>query len=90
MEEVSLVGRQAKGFEFSGSPTYIPNSMSKYDGVLGKIVYADGNIVQIRFPDGKSWNYPYAQILDHLVEEEQSIEEILNNIKNLTAQVCRT
>ena len=84
----SLVGKKAKGFKFSGAPTYIPNIMSKYDGVLGRIVYTDGNVVQIRFPDDKSWNYPHKEALNHLVEEELeeelTIEQILNNIKNLT------
>lgn len=84
----SLIGKKAKGFKFSGKPTYGPNRMDKYNGVVGKIVYVGSGVAQIKFPDGGNWNYPHAEILDHLVEEEleeeQSIEQILNNIKNLT------
>ena len=87
----SLIGKKAKGFKFSGSPTYVPTRMDKYNGVVGKITYSNDKVVQIKFPDGQSWNYPYEEALNHLVEEEleeeQSIEQILNNIKNLTKQI---
>lgn len=87
----SLIGKKAKGFKFSGAPTYVPNIMDKYNGVVGRIVYVGSGVVQIKFPDDGTWNYPHAEILDHLVEEEleeeQSIEQILNNIKNLTKQI---
>lgn len=84
----SLIGKKAKGFKFSGSPTYVPHSMDAYNGVVGVITYTNSNIIQIKFSSGKSWNYPYKEALNHLVEEEleeeQTIEQILNNIKNLT------
>lgn len=83
----SLIGKKAKGFKFKGNPTYVPTRMDQYNGVVGVITYTDGNVIQIKFSSGKSWNYPYKEALDHLVEEEQSIEEILNNIKNLTKQI---
>ena len=83
----SLIGKKAKGFKFSGYPTHV-FGMEVYDGLVGKIIYSDTRTAQIKFSSGKSWNYPYPEILDHLVEEEleeeQSIEQILNNIKNLT------
>ena len=82
-----LLGKEIRGFKFSGSPTYFPHSMDAYNGVVGKIVYANSDVIQIKFSSGKSWNYPRKEALNHLVEEieeEQSIEQILNNIKNLT------
>lgn len=88
-----LLGKEIRGFKFSGGPGYL-HAMNKYNGVVGKIVYANSDVIQIKFPDGKSWNYPYKEALHNLVkeelEEEQSIEEILNNIKNLTAKICPT
>jgi hypothetical protein len=87
----SLIGKKAKGFKFSGSPTYVHSRMNQYNGVVGKITYTNSDVVQIKFPDDQSWNYPYEEALTHLVEEEleeeQSIEQILNNIKNLTKQI---
>jgi hypothetical protein len=83
----SLIGKKAKVFKFSVSPTYVPHSMDAYNGVVGVITYTNSNIIQIKFSSGKSWNYPYKEALNHLVEkleEEQTIEQILNNIKNLT------
>ena len=88
MKEKKLIGKLIKGFKFSGFPRYLPN-MQPYDDVIGEIIWLDSTIVTIKFPDGKKYNYPYREALEHIVEEEkeQSIEEILNNIKNLTKQI---
>ena len=83
----SLIGKEIKGFKFSGYPTYIPH-MQPYEGVVGKITFQDHNVTQIRFPNGRSYNYPYPESLNHLVvEEELTIEQILNNIKKLTSEL---
>jgi hypothetical protein len=87
----SLIGKKAKGFKFSGRrPNYNP-LMDEFENVIGEIRYTNSDVIQIKFPNGSIWNYPYEKALDHLVEEEleeeQSIEEILNNIKNLTKQI---
>lgn len=86
-----LIGKKAKGFKFSGYPTHI-KYMDKYDGVVGEISnYTTGTVRSIKFPDGNFYNYPYPEILNHLVEEEpeeeQTIEQILNNIKKLTSEL---
>ena len=86
-----LIGRKAKGFKYSGYPTHT-KAMEKYDGVVGEICgYTTGTVRSIRFPDGQYYNYPYPEILKHLVEEEpeeeQTIEQILNNIKKLTSEL---
>lgn len=87
----SLIGRKAKGFKFSGYPTHTKD-MDKYDGVVGEICgYTIGTVRSIKFPSGQYYNYPYPEILKHLVEEEpeeeQTIEQILNNIKKLTSEL---
>jgi hypothetical protein len=83
-----LIGRKVKGFKFSGYPTHT-KAMEKYDGVVGEIsIYTFGTVRSIKFPDGKFYNYPYPEILNHLVvEEELTIEQILNNIKKLTSEL---
>lgn len=50
----SLIGKKAKGFKFSGAPTYVSHSMDVYNGVVGKIVYVNSDIIQIKFSSGKS------------------------------------
>jgi len=85
-----LIGKQVKGFKFIGNPDSVNYNMSmnKYIGVIGKIKSVRNDSVTVMFHNHDNWSYPYPEILDHLVEEEpeeeQSIEEILNNIKNLT------
>jgi hypothetical protein len=87
MKEKELIGKLMKGFKFSGFTTYMP-FMQQYEDVIGQIIWLDSTIVTIKFPDGKKYNYPYPEALKHIVEEEEpSIEEILNNIKNLTKQI---
>lgn len=88
MKEKELIGKLIKGFKFSGFPRYMSN-MQKYEDVIGEITWLDSTIVRIKFPNGIQYNYPYPEALKHIVEEEkeQSIEEILNNIKNLTKQI---
>ena len=79
-----------KGFEFEGAPTFVPG-MKKYIGKIGKIKTHYKTKCWVDFDDGDGWNYPYPEILQHLVEElpeqEITIEQILNNIKNLTKQI---
>lgn len=83
----SLIGKQIKGFKFSGPPTYVP-LMKNFDGVIGTIKYDYKNVVRVEFPNGDVFDYPHEEALNYLVkeelEEELSIEQILNRIKNLT------
>ncbi len=83
-----LVDKKVKGFKYNGYPTHT-KAMDKYDGVVGRICnYTSGSIRSIKFPDGAFYNYPYPEILNHLVvEEELTIEQILNNIKKLTSEL---
>lgn len=84
MKEESLIGKKVRGFRFKDGPGYLSN-MDRYIGSIGTITRHGENTCSIKFNNGDSWGYPYPEILDYLIEEEeQSIEEILNNIKNLT------
>ncbi len=84
METENLIGQLIKGFKFEGFPNYMFN-MRQYENVNGKITWVSHDVVSVKFPDDEEYNYPYLEALKHIVkEEEQSIEEILNNIKNLT------
>ena len=83
----SLIGKQMRGFKFSGIPGYIP-SMHQYIDVIGTIERHGNNTVGVEFPNGDYWSYPYHEALDHLVEEEElTIEEILNNMKCLISKL---
>ena len=79
-----LLEKEIRGFKFSDGPGYVP-AMNKYIGVIGKIKSVRNDSVTIKFPNHDTWSYPLSEIHEHLVEEaELTIEEILNNIKNLT------
>ena len=92
MKEESIVGKKARGFKFTGYPTYT-RAMDRYNDVVGEIRWYDArmNACSIKFPDGQSYNYPYPLVLQYIVkeepEEEQTIEQILNNIKKLTSEL---
>jgi hypothetical protein len=92
MEE--LIGKKILGFKFksgTGSVSY-NYIMDTYIDKPATILYKDndGYGYVVRFDDesiaGK-WNYPYPELLDHLVEEERSIEEIIIKMKELILQI---
>lgn len=84
-----LVGKEVKGFKFTGGPHYVPDRMDKYIGVVGEIRSISIDTFSVKFPDGHVWSYPLDQINEHLVEPEPdlSIEEILNNMKTLISKL---
>jgi hypothetical protein len=85
-----LLGKEIRGFRFIGNPHSVNYNMSmnKYIGVIGKIKSVRNDSVTVIFPNHDTWSYPHKEALHNLVkeelEEEQSIGQILNNIKNLT------
>ena len=86
----SLIGKKMKGFKFKNGPGYVPK-MNIYIDTIGTIKTHNGTVCGVKFDNGDRWAYPYPEILDHLVEkepeEEQTIEQILNNIKKLTSEL---
>ena len=93
MEE--LIGKKIFGFKFEHKETgiFYGQPMDNLIGKSATILYKDdkGYGYVIKFdddPHNMEWNYPYPELLDHLVEEkERSIEEIISNMKQLTSQI---
>ncbi len=83
-----LVGQMMYGFKFSGGPGYT-YMMKDLVGKLGVIKGQYDKVCQVMFSDGAYWNYPYPEILDHLVEKEddRTIDEIIIELKQLTSQL---
>ncbi len=82
-----LVGKMMYGFEFSGGPGFT-HSMENLVGKLGVIKTQTPTTCGVRIR-GAFWNYPYPEILDHLVdkEDERTIDEIIIELKQLTSQL---
>jgi hypothetical protein len=90
MNSQENVGRKVKGFEFKGKPTFV-NPMNKHIGKIGIITHNMDDCYSVRFASGEAYNYPYPEILDHLVDKEPeielSLEELVNNVKVLISKI---
>jgi len=86
-----LIGKKVIAFEFSGGPGFNV-AMGKLIGQEGTIeqCYANESSCRVMFNSGQQWSYPYPEILDHLVENSKSIEDILIEMKQLTSQIWKT
>lgn len=87
-----LVGRKMLGFKFSGSPGFTV-SMGSLIGKKGKIIYQHPDSCTVQFfKQGALWSYPYPEILNHLVdkEDERTIDQIINDVKQLTSELWKT
>jgi hypothetical protein len=83
-----LVGKKMYGFKFSDGPGF---NSHMYD-LIGKEAeileyYPDHSTCTVKFDKLGLWSYPYPEILDHLVEDERTIDELLSEIKQLTSQI---
>jgi hypothetical protein len=92
MEE--LIGKKIFGFKFEHEKTdiFYGQSMDNLIGKSATILYKDddGYGYAVKFDDDPhniEWNYPYPELLDHLVEEERSIEEIIIKMKELILKI---
>lgn len=81
-----LVGKKMYGFEFKDGPGF-PHSMRYFVGKEGEILKHYSDVCTVSFDEGGLWSYPYPEILDHLVEEEKTIDQIINEVKQLTSQI---
>jgi hypothetical protein len=94
-----LVGKQVYGFKFKKSSLYYSPSMEQHVGKIGTIIsydrYEDGNgddvhTFRVEFENGKCWSYPYPEILEHLVNDERTVDELLTQMKQLTSELWKT
>jgi hypothetical protein len=84
MEE--LVGKKMYGFKFSGGPGYTYGMKDLIDKE-GEIIAQYPDSCTVQFYKGGLWSYPYPEILDHLVEDERTIDEIIIELKQLTSKL---
>ena len=64
-----IIGKKVRGFEFEGYPQFV-DSMIRHNGKIGEIFTQEHNRCNVSFED-ESWNYPYPEILLHIIEEEE-------------------
>ena len=89
--EPAIIGKQIIGFKFEGGPGW-NSEMDSHIGEIGTIIKKSYKWCSVIFPCDAKWSFPYPEILDHLVveeEEEQTIEQILNNMKKLTEELWK-
>ncbi len=82
----SLIGKKMLGFKFDGSPGFT-FSMKDLIGKEGEIVRHYPESCTVQFPAGGIWSYPYPEILNHLVEDARTIDELLTEMKQLISKL---
>ena len=86
-----LIGRKVKGFKFrSIAVVAYDKYMSKHIGEIGTITKVDEKTCYVEFPDN-AWWYPLLRTVENLIEEEPEVEvsldELINNVKNLISKI---
>ncbi len=82
----SLIGKKMYAFKFDGPPGFT-FSMKELIGKEAVIKTQTPVSCQVKFSDGTHWAYPYPEILNHLVEDERTIDEIIIELKQLTSRI---
>lgn len=91
-----LLGKQVYGFKFRNSNLHYSPSMDIHIGKIGTIMhyYNDetDNIeyCTVEFENGENWSYLYPEILNHLVDDERTIDDLLTEMKQLTSELWKT
>jgi hypothetical protein len=65
-----LLGRRITAFKFEGAPGMNQNMKLKV-GEVGIITHAGRGYCNVIFTDGRKWSYPYPEILQHILPEEE-------------------
>jgi hypothetical protein len=87
MKEKDLIGKKITGFRFSGGPVFV-DEMEKTIGKEGVVVSQVPNVCFVSFGFGQGWNYPYPEILEHLVEKEKkTTEELVAELQKLISKI---
>ena len=83
----SLIGKKMYGFKFNGPPGFT-SYMEKFIGEEGVIKTQNPKSCQVKFSDASLWwAYPYPEILNHLVEDVRTIDEIIIELKQLISKL---
>lgn len=100
MEPKDIIGKEFTCFKFDKLPDRLITWDSIYESYIGKtgrvIEINSGHpqyaFVEIKLDDGSRRNahYPTQMIMDKIEFESKSVEELLNEIKQLTAQIWKT
>ena len=89
METKDIIGKKMLGFKFKDGPGF-SSSMNDFIGKEGEIIKKYPDSYAVMFSDCTSYAYPYPEILDHLVEDEKTIDELLTEMKQLTSELWKT
>lgn len=85
MEE--LVGKEIYGFKFIKHSLHYSPSMDIHIGKIGTIEHQDDDMCNVRFKNGEVWSYPYPEILNHLVDDGRTVDELLIEMKQLISRI---
>ncbi len=86
METKDIIGKKMLGFKFKDGPGFSSN-MNDFIGKEGKIIRKYPGSYGVMFSDGSRYAYPYPELLDHLVEDEKTIDELLTEMKQLISKL---
>lgn len=85
MEKYEWIGRSIKGFEFSTNNSVVSytSDMKNVIGEIGIINDTHYDLVRAKFKNGDAWWYPKEQAMEHLVEPEINIKDLVKQIQEL-------
>jgi len=86
METKDIIGKKMLGFKFKDGPGF-SSSMNDFIGKEGEIIKKYPDSYGVMFSDGSRYAYPYPELLDHLVEDERTIDELLTEMKQLISKI---
>jgi hypothetical protein len=77
------LNKKVRGFEFKGGPGFT-KAMQGRINQIGTIKSCNERTYLVRFDDGGMYNYPYPEILEHLVDVKAiDLNLILEQIRNI-------
>ena len=90
-----LIGKEIYGFRFKRLDLHYSPSMDIHIGKIGTIIeYYNDQMDNIEyftaeFKNGETWSYPYPEILNHLVDDRRTVDELLIEMKQLTSELWK-
>ena len=99
MEPDDIIDKEFTCFEFRSTDRLVTwdSIYESYIGKTGRVIeinvgHPQYAFVEIKLDNGRRTNahYPTQMIIDKIESESKSIEDLLNEVKHLTAQVWKT